>query len=121
MPSLQKYDIWLADLNPRIGTEPGKIRPVIIIQSDFLNNIHPSTIICPITTNINRTSKILRISLPNNYSGLAKPSDILVDQIRSIDNKRFIKRLGTISPGLRNLLNTNLKIILDLEPQHNVI
>lgn len=115
MPSLKKYDIWIADLNPRIGTEPGKVRPVIIIQSDFLNNIHPSTIICPITTNVNPLAKVLRISL-SNIAGLTKPSDILVDQIRSIDNKRFIKRLGSISLTLRLQLNTNLKIVLDLEP-----
>lgn len=111
-----KYDIWLANLNPKMGTEAGKVRPVIIIQSDFLNNVHPSTIICPVTTNVNRSSKILRVNLPNNYSALPRPSDILVDQIRSIDNKRFIKRLGTISSSLRNQLDTNLKIILDLEP-----
>ncbi len=120
MPALKKYDIWLADLNPRMGTEPGKVRPVIIVQSDFLNNVHPSTIICPTTTNVNRTSKILRVNLLNN-SVLAKPSDILVDQIRSIDNKRFLKRLGSISSGLRHQLNMNLKIILDLETAHNVL
>ena len=115
MPSLKKYDIWIADLNPRMGTELGKVRPVIIIQSDFLNNLHPSTIICPITTNVNPLSKVLRIGL-RNITGLTKPSDILVDQIRSIDNKRFIKKLGTISSILRHRLNTNLKIVLDLEP-----
>lgn len=120
MPALKKYDIWLADLNPGIGTEPGKIRPVIIVQSDFLNNVHPSTLICPITTNVNRTSKILRINLSNN-SGLTKSSDILVDQIRSIDNKRLIKKLGTIPSNLRNQLNINLRIILDLETTYNVI
>jgi mRNA interferase MazF len=65
---------------------------------------------------VNRSSKILRVNLPNSYSALPRPSDILVDQIRSIDNKRFVKRLGTISSILRNQLNTNLKIILDLEP-----
>lgn len=120
MPSIKKYDIWLADLNPSSGTEPGKVRPVIVVQSDFLNNVHPSIIICPITTNINRSSKILRVHLLNNLS-LKKSSDILVDQIRSIDNKRFIKKLGTISAGLRIQLNTNLKIILDLDPLINVI
>ena len=115
MPTLKKFDIWLADLNQQLGTEPGKVRPVIIIQSDYLNNVHQSTIICPITTNVNRSSKILRINLSKTYSGLAKPSDILVDQIRSIDNKRFIKRLGALNIGVRNQLNSNLKIILDLD------
>lgn len=117
MPLLKKYDIWLADLNPQRGTEPGKTRPVIIIQSDFLNNVHPSTVICPITTNVNRSSKILRVNLTNNLA-LKKPSDILVDQIRSIDNRRFIKKLGTLTSALQHELNVNLKIILDLELQN---
>lgn len=111
--SLKKYDIWIANLNPQMGTEAGKIRPVIIIQSDFLNNIHPSTIVCPITTNI-QISKVLRIRL-STISGVTKHSDILIDQIRSIDNKRLIKRIGSIPSSQRNQLNENLRIILDLE------
>ena len=43
----KQYEIWLADLNPRMGTEPGKTRPVVIIQTDLLNDVHPSTIVCP--------------------------------------------------------------------------
>jgi mRNA interferase MazF len=49
---IKQYEIWIADLNPRFGTETGKTRPVVIIQTDLLNKHHPSTIICPITTNI---------------------------------------------------------------------
>ena len=59
----KQYDIWLADLNPLMGTEPGKIRPVVIIQTDLLNDTHFSTIICPVTTNVNLDSEILRIHL----------------------------------------------------------
>lgn len=51
MNSVQEFDIWVADLNPRMGTEPGKRRPVVILQTDLLNESnHPSTIICPLTT-----------------------------------------------------------------------
>jgi hypothetical protein len=38
---IKKYEIWLANLDPRIGTEPGKTRPVLIVQTDILNKIHP--------------------------------------------------------------------------------
>ncbi|MDR0692096.1 MAG: type II toxin-antitoxin system PemK/MazF family toxin, partial [Prevotellaceae bacterium] len=49
----RQFDIWVADLNPRIGTEAGKVRPVLIIQTNLLNSLpHLSTLICPITTNI---------------------------------------------------------------------
>ncbi|MDQ6901963.1 MAG: type II toxin-antitoxin system PemK/MazF family toxin, partial [Bacteroidota bacterium] len=42
----KQFDIWLADLNLTVGTEPGKTRPVVIIQTDLLNETHLSTIIC---------------------------------------------------------------------------
>lgn len=59
----KQFEIWIADLNPRMGTETGKVRPVIIVQTDLLNSVHPSTIICPITTNVNPDSDILRVHL----------------------------------------------------------
>jgi mRNA interferase MazF len=52
---INQYEIWIADLNPQIGTEAGKTRPVLIVQTNLLNKIpHPSTIVCPITTNIQK-------------------------------------------------------------------
>jgi mRNA interferase MazF len=108
----KQFDIWLADLNPTIGTEPGKTRPVVIIQTDLLNEVHFSTIICPITTNVNPDAEILRIHLKKIKS--PKPSDILVDQPRAIDNRRFIKRLGKLTADQADMLKNNLKIILGL-------
>lgn len=111
----KQYDIWLADLNPRFGTEPGKTRPVLIVQTDLLNQVHPSSIICPLTTNIISNSEILRVNLPPNSFGLVKESSIMIDQVRAIDNKRLINRIGTISKPLQKLVHDNLKIILNLE------
>ncbi len=113
--TLKQYDVWLADLNPRFGTEPGKTRPVLIIQTDFLNAAeHPSTIICPISTNVIPKSSLLRIHLEIGESGNTQVSDVLVDQIRAIDNKRFVKKLGSLSEANRKVIKQSLKIILDL-------
>ncbi len=60
---IKQFDIWLAELNPSRGTEPGKTRPVVIIQTDLLNDSHLSTIICPITTNIQPEIELLRVHL----------------------------------------------------------
>ena len=60
---IKQFDIWLADLNPSRGTEPGKTRPVVIIQTDLLNDSHLLTIICPITTNIQPEIELLRVHL----------------------------------------------------------
>ena len=109
---LEKFHIYLADLNPWLGTEPGKVRPVVVVQTDLLNNTHPSTIICPLTTNISHDSKILRIHLSKKESGLEKDSDILVDQIRAIDNRRFKKPIGRLAPPHREKLLENLEILI---------
>lgn len=113
---IKQYDIWLADLNPQIGTEPGKTRPVLIIQTNLLNSLpHPSTLICPITSKTTSESNILRVHLKSRESGMTKDSDIMIDQLRAIDNKRLIKKLGSLSEEKINSVIQNIKIILDFE------
>ena len=111
---MKKYEIWVADLNPQKGTEPGKVRPVVVVQTNFLNGIHPSTIVCPLTTNVLPGATILRIHLSAGTAGLAQDSDILMDQIRAIDNRRFLHKTGQLDAGSRQKLDENLKIVLDL-------
>jgi mRNA interferase MazF len=109
---INQYDIWLADLNPSRGTEPGKTRPVVVLQTDLLNEAHLSTIICPISTNVLPDVDILRVHLNRNQ--LDKLSDILVDQIRAIDNKRLLQKLGELTKDQRLKLKENLRIVLDV-------
>jgi mRNA interferase MazF len=109
---IKQYEIWLADLKSARGTEPGKTRPVVIIQTDLLNGIHPSTIICPLTTNIRPEVQLLRVHIKKGRSGRA--SDILVDQIRSIDKTRLLRRLGRLQRNQIQALRKNIKIVLDL-------
>lgn len=63
---------YLADLNPRRGTEPGKVGPVLVVQTDLLNAAHPSTIILPATTNVEPEAKHLRVHLRKGEGGLEK-------------------------------------------------
>jgi mRNA interferase MazF len=111
----KQYEIWLADLNPRFGTEAGKTRPVLIVQTDLLNSKHPSTLVCPITTNVQKNVSILRVHIPNNAGGLNHASAVMIDQLRAIDNKRLIKKIGALPLALVNIVQENLKIIMDLE------
>jgi mRNA interferase MazF len=113
---IKQFEIWIADLNPQIGTEPGKTRPVLTIQTNLLNKIpHPSTIVCPITTNVKRDSEILRVHLEKGTANLNQACDIMIDQIRAIDNKRLTKRLGALPDELIDLVKENIQIVLDLE------
>ena len=113
---IKQFEIWIADLNPKIGTEPGKTRPVLIVQTNLLNKIpHPSTIICPITTNIKKDSEILRVHLKKGTANLHQACDIMIDQIRAIDNERLLKRTGKLSKGLSEIVKENLQIIMDID------
>ncbi len=112
---IKQFEIWIADLNPRIGTETGKVRPVIVVQTDLLNKEHPSTIICPITTSVNPDSEILRVHLKKSKFGLKEDCDIMIDQVRTIDNKRLIKKIGEVDSNVGEKIRENLKIVLDLD------
>lgn len=113
---IRQYDIWLADLNPRIGTESGKTRPVLVVQTNLLNRAqHPSTLICPITSRVSRNSDILRVHLSSGMANLRQACDILMDQLRAIDNRRLIKRIGSLPDSVSELTRKNLRILLDLD------
>lgn len=111
----KQFDIWLADLNPRFGTESGKTRPVLIVQSDILNKIHPSSVICPITTNVKENVTILRVNIKKGAGGLKRDSAIMVDQIRAIDNNSLKSKIGRLPVSLHKQLKENLKIVIDVE------
>lgn len=82
-------EIWLANLNPNKEIEPGKTRPVLILQSQTLLNLeHPSTVIIPLTSQLTENTYPLRIRV-DAQDKLTKSSDLLLDQIRAIDNKRL--------------------------------
>lgn len=110
---IKKWNVYLANLDPRFGTKPGKMRPVVVVQTNLLNHYHPSTIICPLTTKIQLESNILRVHLRKGEAGLVEKSDIMVDQMRAIDNRRFLKRLGMIRRESQKKLTENIQIILN--------
>lgn len=112
---IRQFEIWIADLNPRMGTEAGKIRPVIIVQTDLLNSEHPSTIVCPITTNVKLEAEILRVHLKKSKFRLEKDCDIMIDQVRAIDNKRLMKKVGEVDRDTADTIRENLRIVLDLD------
>ena len=86
----KRGEIWLADLNPRRGTEAGKTRPVLIVQAQaLLDAEHPSTLVVPLTTQLVDDAEPLRIRLRASGS-LKKDSDALIDQMRAIDNRRLV-------------------------------
>ncbi len=113
---IRQFEIWIADLNPPKRTEAGKLIPVLVVQTNLLNTVfHPSTIVCPITTNVHEDSDILRIHLKKGMANLHQDCDVMIDQIRAIDNKRLVKKVGEIPTELIKLVKENIKIVIDTE------
>lgn len=114
--SIKQFEIWIADLSPQIGTEPGKTRPVLIVQTNLLNQIpHPSTIICPLTTNVKKDADILRVHLKKGEANLHQDCDVMIDQIRAIDNNRLLNKVGDLPEKLIETVKENLMVIIDLD------
>jgi mRNA interferase MazF len=91
-------EIWLINLNPvKKNNEVGKIRPALILQNDELNlGGYPTTVILPLSTILIDDAEPLRYRV-SARDGLEKDSDILIAQIRSIDNARMIKKLAVLN------------------------
>jgi mRNA interferase MazF len=111
---IKQFDIWIADLEPQRGTETSKVRPVLIVQTNLLKD-HPSTIICPITTNVATGTDILRVHIKKGSANLKSDSDIMIDQIRAIDNRRLTSKAGELPDDLQLKVKENIKIVLDLD------
>ena len=94
----KKWTIWRANLDPVIGSEQGKSRPVLIISEDDVNNLLNIVNIIPITSRKpNRTIYPNEAFIPPNISGLENESIVLCHQIRTIDKRRLSKEYGAIS------------------------
>ena len=111
---VRQFEIWIANLDPKHGTETGKVRPVLIAQTDLLNMIHPSTLICPITTNVQPKSEILRVHIKKGTAKVKEDCDIMIDQIRAIDNRRLVKKTGDLPNELKEKVKENILVIFGL-------
>jgi len=106
--------LYLADLNPRQGTEAGKVRPVVIMQTDYLNEVnHPSTWILPCTTRLTGENA-LRVVFPKNIAGNKEDCEVMIDQSRSIDNARFQRHLGKIPNLILKEIKEKLRLLGNL-------
>ena len=111
----ERGEVWLADLNPRRETEPGKTRPVLIVQAQaLLNADHPSTLVVPLTTNLIDDAEPLRIRVLAG-GGLTRDSDLLIDQLRAVDNRSLFRGpLFELDRSLMARVAEAIRQVLDL-------
>jgi len=90
--AFERYVIYRADLNPTRGSEINKVRPVVIVSMDVLNDVLETVVVCPLTTKLHpRWRSRLQIKCAG------KNAEIAVDQIRTISKSRLISKMGTLS------------------------
>jgi mRNA interferase MazF len=111
---MKKHDVWLADLSPSFGVEIGDVCPVVVVQNDILNTTHNSTIICPIIAQTMYETNQMTVQLQSGDANLTQNSEILVSQMRAINNQRFIKQVGVLPSKYHAILNQSVKSIFDL-------
>jgi mRNA interferase MazF len=110
---LRRGDIWLVNFNPTQGSEQRGIRPALIIQNDVGNEVSPVTIVAAISS-VTKTYPI-NVEIKPSESGLEKDSVVKLNQIRTIDKKRLIKRLGKLDSSKMKAVNSALMLSLGLQ------
>ncbi|MEO7454416.1 MAG: type II toxin-antitoxin system PemK/MazF family toxin [Fimbriimonadales bacterium] len=111
---IERGRVYLADLDPNRGTEPGKTRPVLVIQSDLLNETgHPSTWVLPCTTRV-VGENLLRVTLPAAMAGNEADCEVMIDQSRAIDNRRFVKRLKPLPAEIMKEVVEKVRLLSEL-------
>ncbi len=112
---IRRGDIVLANLEPIVGSEQGRIRPVLIIQNDISNEFSPTTIIAPITSKVYTKEFPTNVTLVPEDSKLKNNSTILLNQIRVIDKSRIIKNISSLGNEIMSKVNLAIKTSLGLE------
>ena len=113
MPSPKRGDVYLVNLDPTIGSEIKKTRPAVIIQNDVGNQYSPVTIVAPITSG-DRAIYPVEVEVKSPEGGLANDSLILLNQIRTVDQRRLVKRLGQIDKNTMRKIDQAIMISLGL-------
>jgi mRNA interferase MazF len=115
-PVPRRWHVYVVDLEPRIGTKPGKQRPCLAIQpTEFGEGGLRSTVVLPLTTNVVEEDAFpLRVRIPAGVCRLAMDSDVLVDQILAWDNELFRTDLGSLPEALQDGVRRALLEFLDL-------
>lgn len=117
MKCVKKGEIYYADLAPVRGSEQGGIRPVLIIQNDIGNKYSPTTIVCILTSQKNKPDIPTHVYIGGKKCGLPKESFALLEQIRTIDKRRLMRKVGEVrDKGVLDQIDKAIHISFGLKP-----
>lgn len=110
----KRGQVYLVDFDPTVGAEIKKTRPALVIQNDIANRYSPITIVAAVTSKVEAQLYPTEVLIPRGEGGLFSDSVALLNQIRSIDRRRLVKRLGAVRAGTMRNVERALRVSLGL-------
>ena len=112
--SVNRGDIYYADLSPVVGSEQGGMRPVLIVQNDMGNKYSPTVIAAAITSQINKSKLPTHIEINGKTVGLTKDSVVLLEQVRTLDKKRLKEKMGYLDQAQMQKIDNAIAVSFGL-------
>ena len=113
--TVKRGDIFYADLSPVVGSEQGGTRPVLIVQNDTGNRHSPTVIAAAITSQTGKARLPTHINIIGGSVGLSKDSVILLEQIRTIDKKRWREHMGHLGEKHMSMVDAAIALSFGLD------
>ena len=110
----KRGEIYLVSFDPTVGAEIQKMRPALVLQNDIANEHSPITIVAAITSQFDDTLYPTEVLIQPPEGGLTVNSVVLLNQVRSIDKRRLVKRLGKLTDETMMLVNQAIQVSLGL-------
>jgi mRNA interferase MazF len=112
--SPRRGEVYLVSFDPTVGAEIQRTRPALILQNDIANRHSPITIVAAITSQFEEPLYPTEVLITPPEGGLTTASVVLLNQIRSIDRRRLVRRLGRVSAGTLERVNRAIQLSLGL-------
>jgi mRNA interferase MazF len=111
--SIKRLEIWLAALDPTIGSEIQKTRPVLVVSNDNNNKFNSVVSVLPLTSNVAFVADF-EVFISKGEGNLPKDSKAKADQIRTLDKQRLVKKIGKLPASFSIEIKRALQLHLDL-------
>lgn len=112
--TVQRGEVYFADLSPVVGSEQGGIRPVLVIQNNIGNKFSPTIIVAAITAQIQKAKLPTHVEIKAKDHGLERNSVILLEQVRTLDKQRLTDRITQLDESTMEKIDHALEISLGL-------
>jgi mRNA interferase MazF len=110
----RRGEVYLVTFDPTVGSEIQRTRPALVLQNDIANRHSPITIVAAITSQFEESLYPTEVLIQPPEGGLTTPSVALLNQIRSIDRRRLVRRLGRVSAATMERVNRAIQLSLGL-------